>query len=274
MEKGRLIVIEGTDCSGKETQSNILLERLNNEGIPTKKVGFPNYDSPSGKIVGLPFLGKSYLANELIMNNLGEVIENVKKTDPNVDNNTIINVLKSLSDSLSKGWFKEGAPNVNPKVSSLYYAADRLYNVDTLYEYIDSGINVILDRYIYSNMAHQGSKILDEKLRIEMYKWIADLEFGMLNLPKSDIRLFLHMPNEYANILRRGREESLDENEKDSEYMLRSEKAYVEVANLYDFDTIKCVEKRNDNVVFEDIKTPENINSEVYNLVKSKIIGK
>ena len=28
----KIIVIEGTDCSGKETQSKMLLERLNKEG--------------------------------------------------------------------------------------------------------------------------------------------------------------------------------------------------------------------------------------------------
>ena len=28
MSRGKLIVIEGTDCSGKETQSNLLLEKL------------------------------------------------------------------------------------------------------------------------------------------------------------------------------------------------------------------------------------------------------
>ena len=31
--KGKLIVIEGTDCSGKETQSNLLFEALKNRNI-------------------------------------------------------------------------------------------------------------------------------------------------------------------------------------------------------------------------------------------------
>ena len=33
MSRGKLIVIEGTDCSGKETQSNMLLERLKKDGL-------------------------------------------------------------------------------------------------------------------------------------------------------------------------------------------------------------------------------------------------
>ena len=35
--KGKLIVIEGTDCSGKETQTNLLLKRLNSENIKVEK---------------------------------------------------------------------------------------------------------------------------------------------------------------------------------------------------------------------------------------------
>ena len=31
--RGKLIVIEGTDCSGKETQSKLLIEKLRNEGF-------------------------------------------------------------------------------------------------------------------------------------------------------------------------------------------------------------------------------------------------
>ena len=30
MEYGKLIVVEGTDCSGKETQANLLIEKLRN----------------------------------------------------------------------------------------------------------------------------------------------------------------------------------------------------------------------------------------------------
>lgn len=56
--RGKLIVIEGTDCSGKQTQSDLLLKYLNDNGIKTKKFSFPMYDTPTGKIVGGPYLGK------------------------------------------------------------------------------------------------------------------------------------------------------------------------------------------------------------------------
>lgn len=55
---GKLIVIEGTDSSGKETQTKLLFERLEKEGKKVKKISFPNYDSPACEPV------KMYLAGE------------------------------------------------------------------------------------------------------------------------------------------------------------------------------------------------------------------
>ncbi len=44
---GKLIVIEGTDSSGKETQTKRLFEKLEEKGLKVKKISFPNYDSPA-----------------------------------------------------------------------------------------------------------------------------------------------------------------------------------------------------------------------------------
>ena len=55
---GKLIVIEGTDSSGKETQTKKLYERLAAEGMNVMKITFPNYESPACAPV------KMYLAGE------------------------------------------------------------------------------------------------------------------------------------------------------------------------------------------------------------------
>ena len=223
--KGKLIVIEGTDCSGKETQSNLLIEKLKKESIRIEKFSFPNYSSPTGKIIGGPYLGKKYICD---------------------------------------GWFQEGAPNVDPKVSALFYAADRLYNIDKINFLLENGVNVILDRYVFSNMAHQGGKIENEKERNEMYEWLENLEFNLLSLPKPDIGVFLHMPYECSLELKKNREEDLDQNELDKNHLINAENAYKEVAKKYNFYTIECNENTR-------IRTIEEINEDLYNHVISKI---
>ena len=49
--KGKLIVFEGTDGSGKATQSRLLCGRLEAEGIPFRKIDFPRYGKPSAAMV-------------------------------------------------------------------------------------------------------------------------------------------------------------------------------------------------------------------------------
>ena len=222
--RGRLIVVEGTDCSGKETQTKLIEEKLIKLGRKVKRYSFPMYDSPTGKIVGGPYLGKSYICD---------------------------------------GWFKEGAPNVNYKVASLYYAADRLYNIHKITNDLESGIDIILDRYIYSNMAHQGGKIKDKFEREKMYKWLDELEFNLLALPHPDVKIFLHMPTEYSKILKQNRAqtESLDQHEADENHLKNAENAYLEICDIYGFKKVECVKDGN-------IRTIEDINNEVFEDLK------
>ncbi len=52
-----LIVIEGVDCSGKETQTEILYNNLLNEGYKVKRISFPDYDSESSALVKMYLRG-------------------------------------------------------------------------------------------------------------------------------------------------------------------------------------------------------------------------
>lgn len=223
--RGKLIVIEGTDCSGKETQTKMLVEKLNNINIKCDRLSFPMYDTPTGKIVGGPYLGKKYICD---------------------------------------GWFDEGAVNVDPKVSSLYYAADRKYHVGKIEELINNGINVILDRYTYSNLAHQGGKIKAKEERLKMYNWLDKLEFELLELPKADIKVFLHMPYDVSVILKKDRKELSDQHEASKEHLLMAENAYKEIADIYNFKTIECN-------IGNMPKNIEDINKELYDYVYNSL---
>ena len=56
--RGKLIVIEGLDGSGKGTQAKLLYETLLSQGQKVRKVSFPDYESNSSALI------KMYLAGE------------------------------------------------------------------------------------------------------------------------------------------------------------------------------------------------------------------
>ncbi len=225
MRKGKLLVIEGTDCSGKETQAKKAVEYFKNKGINIYEYSFPNYESTTGKIVGGPYLGKSYIC---------------------------------------EGWFSEGAVNVDPLVASAYYAADRRYNIPEINKHLENGDIVLLDRYVESNMAHQGGKIKDPKKRQEIYQKLDTLEFEIMELPRPDAVIFLYMPFEYAAILKKNRAESADQHESNREHLEQAEKAYLELTEKYNYIKVDCVKN-------DVIRTIDDISSEVVSRIEEII---
>ena len=56
--KGKLIVFEGLDGSGKETQSKLFQEALRSVNIPYRLVSFPRYDNESSALIKMYLNGK------------------------------------------------------------------------------------------------------------------------------------------------------------------------------------------------------------------------
>jgi dTMP kinase len=65
MKKGKFIVIEGTDGSGKGTQVALLLDSLKKKKIPVEMADFPQYDNFSGAFVAKYLRGEYGTANEV-----------------------------------------------------------------------------------------------------------------------------------------------------------------------------------------------------------------
>ncbi|MEG0688085.1 MAG: thymidylate kinase [Hungatella sp.] len=64
---GKVIVIEGSDGSGKATQTKLLFECLQLSGKNVRMVTYPNYDSPSSSLVKM-YLGKEFGADPFAVN--------------------------------------------------------------------------------------------------------------------------------------------------------------------------------------------------------------
>ena len=55
---GKLIVLEGTDGSGKSTQFHLLTQRLEAEGVAFRKLVFPQYSEPSSALIRMYLNGE------------------------------------------------------------------------------------------------------------------------------------------------------------------------------------------------------------------------
>ena len=58
MSKGKLIVIEGLDGSGKATQAQLLAAHLKEEGLSVREITFPDYASDSSALVKMYLSGQ------------------------------------------------------------------------------------------------------------------------------------------------------------------------------------------------------------------------
>lgn len=210
---GKIIVIEGIEGSGKETQSKLLVEALNKMGIKSIEFSFPMYDTPTGRI----------FKDCLLSNN---------------------------------NYFNERIDSLDPELVCLYTAADRKYNIKKINDYLMNGYIVVINRYTSSNMANQGSKYEDSEDRFYMYQWIDKLEYWLLKLPKPDYTILLNMPYKYNNQL------SFDL-AKDNSKQERVLESYLELAGLYNWDIINCIDEDKE-------KTIDEIHEEIMELLETK----
>ena len=89
---------------------------------------------------------------------------------------------------------------VDPHLSALLYAGDRLEAKPELASALAAGKIVLADRYIASNLAHQSERVPDEK-RDEFLAWLKHLEDGLYGLPAEDLVIYLRVPAVQAHRL-------------------------------------------------------------------------
>lgn len=87
---------------------------------------------------------------------------------------------------------------VHPQLVALLYAEDRHGAAESMRRSIEAGTPVLLDRYVYSNIAYQCAKISSEEEKEALRQWIFNTEYGDFNLPRPDLNLFLDVPIEFV----------------------------------------------------------------------------
>jgi dTMP kinase len=144
--RGKFIVLEGIDGSGKRTQLEMLARGLAERNVPLSQISFPRYEGFFGKLVAR-FLNGDFGPLDA----------------------------------------------VDAHFSALLYAGDRYEAKPQMESELAAGRTVLADRYIGSNLAHQGARVAPEK-RAEFIEWLRKLEYEIYALPPEDLVIYLRIP--------------------------------------------------------------------------------
>lgn len=83
---------------------------------------------------------------------------------------------------------------VHPQLVALLFAEDRHGAAPQMKQALADGATVLLDRYVYSNVAYQCAKLADPDEAERLRDWILKTEYGPFGLPRPDLNLFLDVP--------------------------------------------------------------------------------
>lgn len=142
------------------------------------------------------------------------------------------------------------AEEVGPYRASVLYAVDRFAAAPQIRQWLKDGKIVVANRYVSSNMGHQGGKIHDPEERKKFFAWNDNLEYNIFNIPRPDLNIILHVPADIAQQLvdKKGEREYLkgakrDIHEADLHHLKNAEETYLEMALTFpNFGIVECVE--------------------------------
>jgi dTMP kinase len=215
--KGVFIVIDGTDGSGKATQSRLLIERLKNERFEVAAFSFPQYGQKSAGPTEEYLSGKYGTAEE-----------------------------------------------VGPYRGSIFYAVDRYDASFKIRAALNEGKIVVSDRYVGSNLGHQGGKIHEAAERQKFFQWNDHLEHVLFGIPRPDVNIVLHVPPEVSQKLADSAAKkgvNHDIHESNFQHLKDAETAYLEIVKIFpNFKLIECLENG-------EYLPPETIHEKIWQIV-------
>lgn len=213
---GLFFVMDGSDGTGKATQTKRLVERLGQEGFDVETISFPQYGKKSAGPV------EAYLS----------------------------------------GAYGRRGGDVDARAASILFAVDRFDASFQIRAWLEAGKVVVTDRYVGSNIAHQGGKIADSAERREYMEWNDHLEHTIFNIPRPTLNIILHVPPSIAIKLaadgahKKTKVEG-DIHESDIEHLHDAAETYKDVSRFPGFQLIDCAPSGT-------LRTVEDIHDEIW----------
>lgn len=223
--RGKFIVLEGIDGSGKRTQLEMLARVLSERGVVCEQVGFPDYSGFFGKMVAR-FLNGEFGPLEA----------------------------------------------VDPHFSALLYAGDRFESKPKMDAALASGKMLLADRYIGSNLAHQGARVAPAA-RLEFLRWLRHLEYHVYGLPSEDLVIYLRVPVDEAHRLvgqkaaRDYTNRRRDLQEADRAHLAAAAEVYDDLARQPNWIVVDCAEREGGQ-----IRRPESIHDEIISVIAERLL--
>ena len=184
--------------------------------------------------------------SELLLQHMLESGHNASKISfPRYGNDSAFYVEKYLNGAYGQ------ANDVPADLGVLPYAIDRYAaSADIRSKLSDDSSVVIADRYMASNLAHQGAKIDASGARAEFYDRTKITEYEILGIPKPDKTIVLVMPTEHmqANVDKKAAREytelKRDIHEADADHLDKAKSNFEELCRLFpdEFTPVYCTD--------------------------------
>jgi dTMP kinase len=148
-------------------------------------------------------------------------------------------------------------------LAGLAYAIDRYAAKDSIKDHLSLPDSIVIaDRYVASNLAHQGTKFDNETDRHAYYDRTLKTEYDTLGIPKPDINIVLIMPTDLAQAnvdkkdTRSYTDKRRDIHEADPNHLEKAKSNYEELCHLYpeEFKAIQCIDNTGTMRTIDDIQ--------------------
>lgn len=166
------------------------------------------------------------------------------------------------------------AEAVGPYLGSFFFAIDRREAATDIRNALAQGAAVVCNRYVGSNLAHQGGKIADKEKRHAYFKWNDRVEYEVHGIPQPDINPVLFIPPEasMALVMQKAEREhlegkKLDLHEADINHLRNTYDVYRELVALFPdkYVAVECFENGRH-------LTPQEIHEKIWALV-APVVG-
>lgn len=212
--------------------------------------------------------GKSTQANLLAeyLISLGKTV--VRQKFPQYGSDSAYYVEKYLNGAYGQ------TNDVPADLGVLPYAIDRYAASASIKQLLETEETVLVcDRYMGSNLAHQGAKIASQDERRDFYERTQVTEYQVLGIPRATLNIVLLLPTEIAqqNVDNRPDRDytvrKRDIHEADADHLEKAKRNYEELCKLYptEFQAVVCVDDTG------NMRSIEAIQQEIRSIVEKQL---